>query len=182
MSQPLLWKKQEKVQLRFLVKEAGFTLASACESLQCQAQLNFANKNWMLSIFLRKEKGEDQKRNIEKLDKNEGWCERSRKELKIRTRRRMRVRGIERMRGRQEEAQGQTSGWGSEGLDWGWGDMDWGGFHSFWSLSEMTNRSFESLTCLNDCRLITLFLNFPAHPWAVEDGRDAVDAVTSGAH
>lgn len=72
MSQPLLWKKQEKVQLRFLVKEAGFTLASACESLQCQAQLNFANKNWMLSIFLRKEKGEDQKRNIEKLDKNEG--------------------------------------------------------------------------------------------------------------
>lgn len=71
VSQILLRKRQEKVQLRFLVNEARLTLASAREALKLQVKLNFANKYKMFNILLRKERGKNQKIDIEKLDGKE---------------------------------------------------------------------------------------------------------------
>lgn len=126
MSQTLLWKKQEKVQLRFVVKEARLILASVCEAYNVRWNYT-ANKYWMLSILLRKEKGRDKKSDTEKLDENDRWCEKSRERLKIRERRRMRGREIKSVwdvewEGGRRNTKDRTGSCGNEGLDWrGWG-------------------------------------------------------------
>lgn len=59
------------------------------------------------------------------------------------------------LEGGRRGAKDGTGGYGNAGLEWEQGKMNRGRFYSFWSLSEMTNRSSKGLTCPNGCLPLT---------------------------